>query len=311
MSIRCEGTAKLRILGTDETFEVNPEDLEWEHIDTEEKSMGAELYYSATFYFYSEKEGCEVRVEWDVWEYPIGTIECVNTECDGCEILEDFEIDSDSLEDDFDCYDYQLEAILSNTEFYRTFSDEISSLRLLNSLVVENSDALKTLKKQIFVSVVTCLETYLSDAFVNTVLSKQGYLRSFFSSFKEFETQKISLNKLFEHFDKAEEKAKEAMLNVTYHNLPKVSNMYKSTFNIDFPNFSNIHSYIETRHDLVHRNGKTKDGREIFVDEAMVGNIIREIEEFIDELDRKLKDKEHSEELKTLATDPEDFSIEF
>jgi hypothetical protein len=43
--------------------------------------MGAELYYSAAFYFYSEQEGFEVKVEWDAWEYPIGTIECVNVEC--------------------------------------------------------------------------------------------------------------------------------------------------------------------------------------------------------------------------------------
>lgn len=311
MGIRCEGIAKLKIPETDEIFEVHPEDLEWEHIDTEEKSMGAELYYSAVFYFYSEKEGFEVKVEWDVWEYPIGSIECINTECDGCEILENFEIDSDSLEDEFDPYDYQLEAILSNTEFYRTFSNEILSLRVLNSLVLESRSAQKTLRKQIFISAITCLETYLSDAFINTVLSKQEHLRSFFVSFKDFENKKIGLNELFENFDKAEEKAKEAMLNVIYHNIPKVSNMYKSTFNIDFPDFSGIQKYIDNRHDLVHRNGKTKDGKELSIDEFIVDKIIGEVEDFVDDLDRKLKDKEKSEELKTLANDPEDLSIEF
>jgi|688.fasta_scaffold285277_1 hypothetical protein len=99
MGIRCEGTAKLKILETDEVFEVNPDDLEWELVDADERPMGAELYYSAAFYFYSEQEGFEVKVEWDAWEYPIGTIECVNVECDGCELLEDFYIDSDSLEE--------------------------------------------------------------------------------------------------------------------------------------------------------------------------------------------------------------------
>jgi hypothetical protein len=99
MGIRCEGTAKLKILETDEVFEVNPDDLEWELVDADERSMGAELYYSAAFYFYSEQEGFEVKVEWDAWKYPIGTIECVNVECDGCELLENFYIDSDSLEE--------------------------------------------------------------------------------------------------------------------------------------------------------------------------------------------------------------------
>lgn len=99
MGIRCEGTAKLKILETDEVFEVNPDDLEWEFVDADERPMGAELYYCAAFYFYSEQEGFEVKVEWDAWEYPIGTIECVNVECEGCELLEDFYIDSDSLEE--------------------------------------------------------------------------------------------------------------------------------------------------------------------------------------------------------------------
>ena len=99
MGIRCEGTAKLKILETDEVFEVNPDDLEWEFVDADERPMGAELYYCAAFYFYSEQEGFEVKVEWDAWEYPLGTIECVNVECEGCELLEDFYIDSDSLEE--------------------------------------------------------------------------------------------------------------------------------------------------------------------------------------------------------------------
>lgn len=99
MGIRCEGTAKLRVLDTDEVFEVNSDDLEWELVETDERSMGVELYYSATFYFYSEQGSGEVQVEWDAWEYPIGAIECVNVQCEGCELLEDFHIDSDSFEE--------------------------------------------------------------------------------------------------------------------------------------------------------------------------------------------------------------------
>ena len=99
MNIRCEGTARLRILETDEFFEVNPDDLEWEFVEADERSMGAELHYCAAFYFYSEQEGFEVKVEWDAWEYPIGSIECSDVECEGCELLQDFYIYSDSLEE--------------------------------------------------------------------------------------------------------------------------------------------------------------------------------------------------------------------
>ncbi|MGB3404348.1 MAG: HEPN domain-containing protein [Microcoleaceae cyanobacterium] len=299
MSIKCAGPAELRIPETGEIVEVNPDDLEWEFVEAYDRPMGAELYYSARFCFSSEKEDFEVQVEWDVYEYPMGTIEHVNVNCDGCELLEDFDIYSDSLEDDYDpyedLYEDQLNAILSNTEFYHTFSDEISSLRVLNSLTLNNDKAQIILKRQIFISAVTCLETYLSDAFINTVLSDQNHIKSFFSTFKHFKSKQIKMSELFSYFEKAEEIAKKEMLEVTYHNLPKVSNMYKSTLDITFPDFSKIQRYIATRHDLVHRNGITKKGKQIILDENVVDEFICMLKNFVNELDRELKDREKSE----------------
>ncbi len=102
------------------------------------------------------------------------------------------------------------------------------------------------------------------------------------------------MDELFNYFNQAEEIAKKAMLEVIYHNLRKVSDMYKSTFDIAFPSFSEIQEDIVTRHDLVHRNGKTKEGKEIAVDEAVVDKVICRIESFVNELDRKLKYKKQS-----------------
>jgi hypothetical protein len=100
------------------------------------------------------------------------------------------------------------------------------------------------------------------------------------------------------------------MKNLLYHNLPKVSNMYKSTFDIAFPNFSEISSYISIRHDLVHRNGKTKGGEIIIVNQAVVNDVICKIENFVDELDRNLKGKEKAEEMKKFSINPETTDLE-
>lgn len=257
-----------------------------------DRGMGAELHHYATIIFESEQGDYQIEATWNIWEYPIGAVNYTNTEVEGGELLQDFDNYRLPYEDYVD--EDQLDAILSNTEFYHTFSNEISSLRKLNSLSIADFNAQRTLKRQIFISAVTCLETYLSDAFINTVLSNQTYLKSFFSSFKDFKDRKLGLDELFSYVDKAEEIAKKAMLEVIYHNLPKVSNMYKSTFDIGFPNFSEIQRDIVTRHDLVHRNGKTKEGEEISVDESVVNSVICRIKNFVDELDRKLKDKEQS-----------------
>jgi hypothetical protein len=287
----CTGIAKLTILETGEVFEVSPDDLDWNsECSDPDRGMGAELHHCATIIFESEQGDYQVEATWNIWEYPVGVINHTSIEVEGGEPLQDFDSYQLPYEDYVD--EDQLDAILSNTEFYHTFSNEISSLRKLNSVsIAEDFNAQRTLKRQIFISAVTCLETYLSDAFINTVLSNQTYLKSFFSSFTDFKDRKLGMNELFIYVDKAEEIAKEAMLKVMYHNLPKVSNMYKSTFAICFPNFSEIQRDIVTRHDLVHRNGKTKEGTEISVDESIVDEVICRIESFVDELDRILKDK--------------------
>ncbi|WP_375453130.1 hypothetical protein [uncultured Nostoc sp.] len=156
-----------------------------------------------------------------------------------------------------------------------------------------DSKAKKTLRRHIYVGVIACLETYLSDAFINTVLSNKEYFSSFFTSFKDFKEQKLGMNELLDVANKAEEIAKKAMLEVLYHNLPKVSKMYEATLNIVFPNFSEIQKAVLIRHDLVHRNGKTKDGKEIIIDDIMVDDLISKVESFISEIDQRLNEKDN------------------
>ncbi|MEP6485977.1 hypothetical protein NDI43_02145 [Microcoleus vaginatus GB2-A3] len=202
---------------------------------------------------------------------------------------------ADEIEEDY-TDKYQLEAILSNTNFHLTFLDEIASLRVLNKLSVPNAKANKTLRRHLYVGVIACLETYLSDAFINTVLSNENYLKSFFISFKDFKEQKLGMNELLDSASKAKEIAKKAMSEVIYHNLPKVSKMYEGTLNIEFPQFSEIQKAVSIRHDLVHRNGKKKDGLEINIDSRSVDDIISKVESFISEIDQKLKEKDNPSE---------------
>jgi len=202
---------------------------------------------------------------------------------------------ADETEEDYTDKE-QLEAILSNTDFHRTFLDEIASLRVLNQLRVPEQKAKKTLSRNLYVGVIACLETYLSDAFINTVLSRETYLNSFIGTFKDFKDQKFAMNELPNLSSKKEEIAKKAMLEVIYHNLPKVSKMYEATLNIVFPKFSEIQKAVLIRHDLAHRNGKTKDGTEIIVNNLMLDDIISKVENFISEIDQKLKDKDNPSE---------------
>ena len=180
------------------------------------------------------------------------------------------------------------EAVLSNVDYFRTFLDEISRLKLLNNLVIEDKMTLKTLQRQVYIGAITCLETYLSDALVNTVLSSQAFLESFVSKY-DFGGRKLELNQLFDYVKKAEDIAKSEMLEVMYHNLPKVSQIYKAVVGVEFPNYSTIAKAVSTRHDLVHRNGKTKDGEEVKISKEIVGTVITDVESFIKKINQRLE----------------------
>ncbi|MGF1677185.1 MAG: HEPN domain-containing protein [Rivularia sp. (in: cyanobacteria)] len=208
-------------------------------------------------------------------------------ENDEYEVLsyEVLEADLDLLDDDYDDY---IDAILFNTEFHKTFYKEISSLKILNNLEVSDNNAQKTLKKQIYLGAITCLETYLCDAFIHTVLSNRKYLKCFFHNFIDFQKQTIKMREVFDYSENIEEKAKETMSEVIYHNLSKVSKMYQSILKISFPELSKISKYISIRHDLVHRNGKNKKGEETKLDKKIVNEVIDDIQVFINEIDEKL-----------------------
>lgn len=92
--IKCEGIAKIQVEETDEIIDITSDDLEWEtEVEDPDRPMGAELHHSTTFYF----DGGEIT--WDLWEYPIGTIELLEKEIDGGVLQQDFDISIDSEED--------------------------------------------------------------------------------------------------------------------------------------------------------------------------------------------------------------------
>lgn len=188
-------------------------------------------------------------------------------------------------------YEEQYEAISSNTLFFETFKAEIESLKELNQIKIEKESTEKTLRRQIFIGTIASMETYLSDAFINTTLNSKEFTKIFVSTFHDFKDRPIPLNELFDYHDKIETICKQAMLDVIYHNLPKVKRMYKDTLDVDLGDIGEVYKAVITRHDLVHRNGKTKTGAEVKVNKNAIDKLLNDIEVFISSIDKQIKQK--------------------
>jgi transcription elongation factor Elf1 len=202
------------------------------------------------------------------------------------------EYDIEVIEEPYDEEPY--EAIFSNTFFFNTFNTEIEKLKELNKIVIKNSSVDKTLRRQIYIGIISSMETYLSDAFINTTLNSESFIRNFVATFKDFDNMIIKLNNLFDNYDKIETICKKAMIGVIYHNLNKVKGMYKDTLNVDLGNIAIPSRAVSIRHDLVHRNGKTKEGKEVNIDIDVINQLIANIETFIEEIDEQIRALENS-----------------
>lgn len=82
--------------------------------------------------------------------------------------------------------------------------------------------------------------------------------------------------------------AHKEMLDIIYHQLPKVHVMYRSTFGIEFPEIKQVLACVTARHDLLHRNGRTKSGDFIYLNTAEVAGVLSIIDDFVEDLAIKL-----------------------
>lgn len=184
---------------------------------------------------------------------------------------------------------YALGAIAQNIDHRASFSNEMESSVRLQSLKIDDHATRQLLLRQTFISIIGALETFLSDTFISKTLSSEHYLQQFVRNHPEFKQQKISISEIYDVSEKIKERAKTVMVNTIYHKLPTIREMYTGTFSIDFPDISNLQKYILVRHDLVHRNGKTTEGRVVKVNDKLIDELRDNAVTFVEELTNKLK----------------------
>jgi len=185
-----------------------------------------------------------------------------------------------------DSYDnYYYDVISANTEFHGTLTENLNNIRKL-LIKDESHDLSNLLNMMLLVNVITALETFLSDAFVGTVMSNEQLMRKFVSSNNDFSDRKLSLNEIFERMDNLEKEVRNYLLDLIWHNLPKVKNIYENTFELEFPSdLKNIYKAIAKRHHIVHRGGKTKDGKPVLVSRDEIEELMQNVRFFADHID--------------------------
>lgn len=241
-----------------------------------------------------------------------GTLEtdCTDIECPNChknyniqlassmyggelysdDLDEDTEMEVENIENDY--FEDYSEIVESNTLFFDTFCIQMEANKRLFENFVLAPDLEISLNKLLFVNIITCLETYLSDALINSVLDNESNLKRFVENFIDYKDRSFKLCDIYNRMDNLKKLVKKDLYNLMYHNLPKIRAIYKKILNIDFPNnIDDIMKKINDRHHLVHRNGKDLDGNQIIISKEELNQTYDLIYNFVKEIDNQFKEK--------------------
>jgi hypothetical protein len=190
--------------------------------------------------------------------------------------------------DDYD--DEYIENIASISDFYAKFTQAMDANTAMSS-IEPISTLQQKLNRMLFADAITLLETYLSTAFINTTINSNDYKKNFVESTPEFQNEKISISEIYKTHEGIEARIHKYLSEVLRHNLAKVKLMYKDTLNITFPeDLKDLYRAISIRHDIVHRNGFTKDGAEHQITPTHLSDIRGSIKLLVSTIDQQLKD---------------------
>lgn len=186
--------------------------------------------------------------------------------------------------------EYLVDDIVQITEFYHNFSSAIRDIE--NLLQTEVSEPVKNcFFRLLYVNAITAMETYLSDAFINSVVPEPQLMRRFVESSPEFKAEKMPLSQVFKAAEEIEARVKSYLADVVWHNLSRVKPMYRDVLGVKFPqDIGDLMRAILKRHDIVHRNGKSKTGEEILMTREDVTSLVEEVEKFIQAVDQELNE---------------------
>lgn len=147
-------------------------------------------------------------------------------------------------------------------EIFKSSHDKIK--RILTEL--ENAslspDILEELHKMLYANVCSIMELYLKEALIKYVLSSDEHKQKFVENYTDYKEDnfKLKLSEIYIKMKNIDVTIRKSLDDLIYHNLSKIKPMYKNIVGIDLGDLSFIFKAIQIRHDIVHRDGKKKDG---------------------------------------------------
>ena len=174
-------------------------------------------------------------------------------------------------------------------EFHKSFLKSTFEIESLAEAKLVDKTLQNSMNRLLYANIITAIEVYLSDAFITIVLADNRFIRKVIELDPEFKKRKFDLSEIYSTYESVESTVREYLGNLIYHNLSKVGRLYRSVLVVVFPkDLSKIYRAIEVRHDIVHRNGKSKSNSEVNIDKSDIHDLLEISREFIEHINKQL-----------------------
>lgn len=174
------------------------------------------------------------------------------------------------------------------SDYLEEFHQNIRNIKKILSLQVHEQETRRVLDRIMYANVITVMETYLSECFTRLVIENKSFKLKLIELTPEFNTLTFNLRDAYDWLDDIDTNIIEKIQSIVFHNLDKVISMFKNVLGIKFlDDMGDIFRAINNRHDIIHRNGKTKDGNELRITKQDVLGLISKVEELIEHIERQ------------------------
>ena len=161
------------------------------------------------------------------------------------------------------------------------FQRSIYDVQTLLKNPIADGGAGQCLLRLLYVNVITALEAYLADFFSSAITEHKELFRKFVESNPEFEREKLPFSDIFNAWEGLDAKVKAYLVEIVWHHLARLKPMFRDSLGVEFPEADELFKAVLVRHDLVHRNGKKKDGGEHAIGRENVQKLISATERFV------------------------------
>lgn len=165
---------------------------------------------------------------------------------------------------------------------HKHFIEELEELKKIEETTSANKTYL--INRMTYSYAVTLLEAFLGDT-AKSLISENEIFFINSRQIDELKKARYSIEFLSTNEVDAKGLAVMELSNILFHNIPKVKRIFETILgtriNIDI---SELNKITTVRHDIVHRNGKTKGGEPIYLSSDDILEMISHVEKFANEL---------------------------